>query len=363
MYKDQLATDLYGNVYVENTFDTNPPNAFGTIGGYLFKYDMNGSIVYNANVPFSAGAVIVVDSMQSLYSGYLSAPAPLYNSVVNVIKYNIAGDTAWSRHIAYTADALFTNLGVSNSGTVHIAANVISSPVDQQFTDPTVQGQPGNGNMVYTFDLSGKLTSVKQTNVFTGYYTNTYAFFPSGNYYDVSYAASNGKSDVSVYKYDITSKLTGTDNNIPIAGNTAMFYDNKSNAYNIDSTSVTKLTGAYAKVWSIKTQPFSLIRSDANGNIYIAGKFKGTANFDLSGTGRNLTANDTNDSFLEKFDTNGKLVWVIQSIGVDGKNFTGNSVIDNFVITAKNEIFITGSVQSLSFGGLIHFEAVYTQCN
>ena len=365
---DAIASDQSGNVYVENTSQGfSPTNATGGISGiiqgYLYKFDDLGNQVYSKPAVTSNQSVMAVDSMQNIYIGYLTILTSPYHCIVNATKYNITGDTAWSKRIYYDEDALFTSLGVSNSGVLHVAANDISAPLDTQYNDPTAQVEPGSGSMVYTFDPTGKLTQVKQIALFPDFSPGIYQFVPSGDYYYFTYSNNTTSSNVAtVNEYDITSKLLNT-YTLPVPAYASVFYDNELNIYSNDSTSVTKYTAGLTPAWSIKTQPFKLVKTDGDGNLYIAGTFNGSVNFNPAGTAKTLTAHGINDSFIEKIDANGKMVWVIQSLGTNGKTYTGASQIDNFLVTAKNKIFVTGSALNKTSNTTVHFAALYTQCN
>lgn len=358
---DAIAADLSGNVYIENTSqgftDANSTNGIAGISqGYLYKFDAFGKQVYLKPAITGYQPVIAADSMQHVYIGYLTIFSPPWHCIVNATKYNSTGDTAWSKHIYYDMDATFTTLGVSNSGILHVAADDISIPLDNQYNDPAVQVQPGTGNMMYTFDQTGQLTRVKQ--ISTGFNTASYQFLPSGGFYDIYYAA--GYTAVAD-EYDITSKLINT-RQIAVPERSTVFCDSKSNIYDIDTATVTKYTGGLTQAWSIKMPPFKLIKTGADGNLYIAGTFNGSVNFNPAGTPKTLIAHGNNDSFMEKIDANGKMIWVIQSLGTDGKTYTGASQIDNFIITGKNGIFVTGSALNSTTNATIHFAALYTQC-
>lgn len=362
---DEIASDPSGNVYIENTSQQfsifgSPGNIAGISQGYLYKFDAFGKQVYLKPAITGYESVMAVDSMQNVYIGYSTILGLPWHCIVNAGKYNNAGDSLWSKHIYYDSDAYFNCLGVSNNGVLHVAALDISSAVDSQYNDATAQVEPGSGNMMYTFDQASTLTQVKQVLPYPEYFYQplSYQFFPSGDFYAISY----GNNAATINKFDINSKLVNTFS-FPVPVYSSVYFDSKFNAYSIDSTTVTKYTTGFTQAWSIKTQKFKSIKTDADGNVYIAGTFSGTVNFNPSGTAKTLTAKGNNDSFIEKFDADGKMVWVIQSLGTDGKTYTGASQIDKFLVTSKNEIFVTGSALNSGTNTNIHFGALYTQCN
>ncbi|HJT35014.1 MAG TPA: SBBP repeat-containing protein, partial [Pirellulales bacterium] len=84
---------------------------------------------------------------------------------------------------------------------------------------------------------------------------------------------------------------------------------------------------------------------DSSGNIYIAGAFSNTADFD-PGTGiKNLTSNGKDDIFVTKLTENGALVWAQSFGGV------GNDQVNSLAVDASGNVVITGSFQgSAKFG-------------
>lgn len=68
----------------------------------------------------------------------------------------------------------------------------------------------------------------------------------------------------------------------------------------------------------------SPITVDNLGNIYIQGDFQGTIDFDPGSSTQNLTASSGFETFIQKLDTNGNLLWVKQ-MGGSGED-RGNSI-------------------------------------
>ncbi|MEM6804680.1 MAG: T9SS type A sorting domain-containing protein, partial [Bacteroidota bacterium] len=77
---------------------------------------------------------------------------------------------------------------------------------------------------------------------------------------------------------------------------------------------------------------------DGNGNLYYAGMFSGTVDFDPGPNTFNLTANNTNwgDFFVLKLDTNGDFIWA--------KSFGGTDFIQkiNISIGSTGDAYLTG---------------------
>ena len=130
---DAIASDPSGNVYIENTSQqfnmfSSPGSIAGFAQGYLYKFDAFGKQIYSKPVTTGYESIMAVDSTQNVYIGYFTILGVPWHCIVNATKYNSMGDTAWSKHIYYDSDAVFTCLGVSNNGVLHIAADDISAP-------------------------------------------------------------------------------------------------------------------------------------------------------------------------------------------------------------------------------------------
>ncbi|GAA4327976.1 SBBP repeat-containing protein [Mucilaginibacter gynuensis] len=79
-----------------------------------------------------------------------------------------------------------------------------------------------------------------------------------------------------------------------------------------------------------------MVRTDVEGNIYIAGRFEGTADFQPGAYIHTITCNGYVDGFLAKYDPTGKLIFVKKIGG------TGYDYVTDMVINEKGNIYITG---------------------
>ena len=88
---------------------------------------------------------------------------------------------------------------------------------------------------------------------------------------------------------------------------------------------------------------------DASGNIYVAGGFNGTADFDMAGSGFHLTADgstDAADAFVACYDSSGDFRWAIRAGGME---FDRGSAI---ALDAAGNVYVAGS-----FDGTAEFDA------
>jgi hypothetical protein len=83
------------------------------------------------------------------------------------------------------------------------------------------------------------------------------------------------------------------------------------------------------------------IAVDASSNLYIAGYYNNTIDFDPGVGTVNLTSNGGSDIFFAKYNVNGDYVWA-KSIGGSSSPEQANSI----VLDASNNVYITGSFRS-----------------
>jgi len=188
---------------------------------------------------------------------------------------------------------------------------------------------------------------------------NNKNIYSTGRFYDttdfnsdstvVNSLISNGYSDIYVSKldengnyiwavsaggpsYDIsTGILLDTNNDLIIAGtfNDTSDFDPSSNIYNLnangyDDIFILKLDSSGNFQWakgfgSPNYEKCNSITIDNMNNIYMAGSFSGTVDFDPGPNTYNLTAAGNTDCFLIKFNSNGELVWAYRfgNVGLD----------------------------------------------
>ncbi len=95
-------------------------------------------------------------------------------------------------------------------------------------------------------------------------------------------------------------------------------------------------------VWAIMNtrvgagiQCFS-IEADAQGNVYVGGAFSGTMNFNLAGSGFNLTAVGSYDIFVQKLDSDGNFVWAKRA-GAENLDYCRSIALGE-----ANDVYLTG---------------------
>ncbi len=95
------------------------------------------------------------------------------------------------------------------------------------------------------------------------------------------------------------------------------------------------------------------IAVDASGNVYTAGSFQGTADFDPSSATYTLTATGTFDVFVSKLDPSGNFLWakVIGRASTDPLPAIALDPTGNVFLTSTSQSVISGTTTVYSTGG------------
>jgi uncharacterized repeat protein (TIGR01451 family) len=83
-----------------------------------------------------------------------------------------------------------------------------------------------------------------------------------------------------------------------------------------------------------------MAKTDALGNVYVAGTFNGSGDFDPGAGVTTLTSTGTSDVFIMKFDANGNFAWA-KSMGGAGDN-----VVYDLAVDAPGNLYFTGKFQN-----------------
>ncbi len=78
------------------------------------------------------------------------------------------------------------------------------------------------------------------------------------------------------------------------------------------------------------------VAADDNGNLYTAGRFNGTIDFDPGAGTHTLTSGTTMDAFVSKLDASGNFVWALQFAGNDP------SFIKDIAVDLNGDLIVTG---------------------
>ncbi|HEX6428577.1 MAG TPA: SBBP repeat-containing protein, partial [Niastella sp.] len=85
---------------------------------------------------------------------------------------------------------------------------------------------------------------------------------------------------------------------------------------------------------------------DGSGNVYVAGSFNGSLDFDAGPGDATLTSAGSNDIFIAKYDGNGSYIWAKRIGG------TGSDAGIAIAVDANGNAYVTGV-----FAGTVDFDA------
>jgi len=345
----ELTRDLYGNIYTAGSFS-------GTInlgttslsggGSYLSKTDATGKLIYARTINTGISYSINPDSLQNLYLCYTSIENP-YHVIINLEKYDAHGNLAWAKQIPFNMDVFLPSVTVNNSGTVFMAVLNISNPIDSAYW-------AGYGSMFYAFDPNGNFIAKKDLS--DNRFTRPVLTYAGGLYFILDSSASTIIKKLDEKGNTLNSKA------LQLNDGQHVYFDHRSDLFLFDTVSIKKLDAALNTIWQIKTPVFNSINSDTEGNLYISGNFTGTVNFDTGNGSHSLISKGSGDTYIEKIDAAGNFVWVMQSLGVDDKNYTASSSVDSFTVNQQGYIYVAGKAVNKNTGNMDTFIAAYKQC-
>ncbi|WP_158497726.1 DUF4347 domain-containing protein [Magnetospirillum gryphiswaldense] len=323
---NSMAVDGSGNVYTtgyfSGTVDFDPAggttyNLTSTGGNDIFvqKLDATGALVWAVTMGAAGADVgrgIAVDGSGNVYTtGHFSGTVdfdPATGTTNNltsaggietfVQKLDANGALVWAARIGLATSDTGTDIAVDGSGNVYWTGGYNNS-------DYVVQKRNANGAVVWS-----KLTSGGGTELGNGI-----AVDGSGNVYTTGYFSGTIDFDPGA----------GTTYNLTSAGGTDTF--------------VQKLDANGALVWAramggVGADVGKGIAVDGSGNVYTTGSFTGTGDFDPgAGTTYNLTSAGGTDTFVQKLDATGALVWARAMGGAAADTGTGLAVGSSYVYT------------------------------
>jgi Secretion system C-terminal sorting domain/Beta-propeller repeat len=126
-----------------------------------------------------------------------------------------------------------------------------------------------------------------------------------------------------------------------VAGNNCIAKDVLNNIYVATNEGITKFDNAGTIIWNKKTGGASSrtygIDLDATGNVYVAGTFSGSEDFDASSSTTTLTSNGMIDGFVLKLDGSGNFVWA-KSFGA-----SQDDTVYGLDVDAAGNVYTTGT--------------------
>jgi uncharacterized protein (DUF2249 family) len=314
-YREAVATDAAGNIYVagsfEGTADFDPGVGATTLSSgtyastYVAKYSNAGALYWARCLGGMAGD-IAVGSDGSVYTvgffydtGDFDPGTSVFNLTsagntdVFLSKLDSAGRFVWARRIGGALADYGLGLAVAADGSVCVTGTF----------QATVDFDPGSG--VYN------LSSAGDRDAFVAKYSSsgvlTWACRLGGYSGDGAYDIALDV-DGSVYT---TGSFQGTADFDPGPG--TFYYTSASGSYGTD-VFVSKLDSAGNFVWARRmgegNDAFGYgIAVAPDGCVYTTGYFSGTADFDTGSSTSNLVSAGSWDVFVTKLNSSGDFVW------------------------------------------------------
>jgi hypothetical protein len=340
---EQITVDASMNVYIiasfTGTLDADPgPGVltFTSQGGsrdiLVSKLDVNGNLVWAKQVTGSGldiGNFIALDVSGNIYTcgsftgiidldpgiGVSSYTATGTHRHGYLCKMDPQGNFIWAREFQSTSTCNTYAMDIDNSGNLYLAgvftdsADLDPGPAVDTHTTTSI-----NDNDVFLckFDLAGNLAWVKEIE-------------NSGNN---SFSAPVIGSTGNIF---MTGSFTGT-----------LDVDPGPAVYNLTATSsyysfyITEWNPSGNMVWAVAVEgsgtAYAKLKLDAQDNIYLAGSFYGTVDFDPGPGTAALTATNNfsqlnDDIWFGKWGPTGALKWV-RSLGDVGIDYAQDLVVD-----------------------------------
>jgi hypothetical protein len=343
---NSIAVDLSGNVYITGHFaatvDFDPGAGVtnlvaASIDAFVQKLDANGNLLWVIQLGGSAydyGNSITTDASGNVYTtgsfsgtadfdpgvavANLSAAGGTWDVNVFIQKLDANGNFIWAKQMGGLGNDVGNSITTDASGNVYTTGH---------FTGVT-DFDPGAG--------TEELTSVGYTDAFIQ------KLDTNGDFAWVKQLGGNAENRANSISVDVNG-------NIYTIGDFAFSIDMDPGAGSFNLTAlgsswdvfIQKLDPNGDFVWAKQLGGYTedkgkSITTDASGNVYTTGYFRGNADFDPGVGILNMTSTGITDVFVQKLNANGDLIWVEQLGGV--YNNYGNSI----ATVGSGTVYVTG---------------------
>jgi len=354
-------------------------------------------------------------------AGVFNMTAPNNQADVFICKLNSAGNFVWAKQFGSTLTDIAFSIALDQSNNVHTTGYFsgtvdfdpgvgVSNMTSSGPTDIFVSKLDVSGNFVWAKQFAGGGTNFSagrgisvdvSGNVYTtGHFAGTIDFDPGAGIFNMTHSNSqdafiskldisgnfvwakqfNGSGPAGAFGKDIVvdannvytvGYFTGTGDFDPGIGTFTLASSGPSG-----DVFVSKLNNAGNFVWAKSftgngDDRGNGIALDLSGNIYIAGSFQATTDFDPGAGTFNLTPSSNNGVFTSKLNASGNYVWAGQFIGTAGYGGVANAI----VVDAANNFYTTGTFSATmdfdagagtsnmtSLGGFDVFTTKYNGC-
>lgn len=343
-----MAIDTAGNIYVTGYFgetvDFDPGagvdsfTSWGFNDAFIQKLNPEGELLWVKSMSgpdWDRGVSITLDESGNVYTtGYFGDTVDFdpnadssYLSAVGdwdifVQKLDGNGNFLWAKSMGGLGRETSQSIAVDAQGNVYTTGqfeetvdfdpneDTLSYTATEQ--DIFIQKLDSDGNLIWAKtmggpddDLAFSIAVDEQRNVYTtGWFEETVDFDPNAG---VSNLTAVGNRDIYIQKLDADGNLLWAKS---IGGSSANEFGRS-------------------------------IAVDASGNVYTAGLFEGTVDFDPNAGVTNLVSEGSSDIFFLKLDASGNLIWAkrIGGSGIDVANFLS--------LDASGNVYLTGQFQGM----------------
>lgn len=381
-----------------------PP--LGSQGLYLAKYDTSGNYIYGKGADYAYPQAMYVDALNNIYltgsfggtvdfdlgTGTALFTATPSSVDIFIAKYDPLGNYIFVKTTEGTATDQANSITLDNNSNIYITgeywattdfdpgpgvANLINS---DGYPDAFVAKYDATGNYIFATKI-GDEDNDKGTSVILDNNKNIYVAGEFADTIDVDpgpgifmiYPDPTLVHNSFIIKYDSLGILI--DGNVINTSISSIAFDSSSNIFatgrysqtcdfdpspaiaiittpaNID-VFIAKYDSNCDYLWAgnIGNWPFSSpynefakkVRTDNNGNIYVAGFFKDAVDFDPSPGTAILNSGTTNDIYFAKYDSLGNYQYAKCISG------TGNDGFNSFAMDAMGNIYMTGTFAGTS---------------
>lgn len=345
---NSIVVDASGNVYTtgffESTVDFDPGigvfelSATGSNDVFVSKLDPSGNFLWAKQFKTeSYTSSIAVDASGNVcitgdFSGTVDFdPAAgtsntfyLIGGGMFVCKLDSSGNFLWAKRIASTYPESIALDGLGNVYTTGYFFGVVDFDPGAGILELSSASPSYSEIFISKLDASGNFVWAKQFNGAAPQYSRrstSIAVDVVGNVLTTGWFSGSVDFDLGVSTFTLT-------------------------AVNGDAF-ISKLDASGNFVWAKQFAASSggasgrTITSDASGNVYIAGGFKGTVDFDPSTDIFNLTVSipdgSDSDAFISKLDASGNFLWAKQLVG---ESVSATSI----AVDASGNVYTTGYV-------------------
>uniref|UniRef100_A0A7C3ZKJ7 DUF4347 domain-containing protein n=1 Tax=Planktothricoides sp. SpSt-374 TaxID=2282167 RepID=A0A7C3ZKJ7_9CYAN len=341
-----IAVDNSGNIYTtgyfRDTVDFDPGagtfnlTSAGSDDTFISKLNADGTFAWAKsfeNSSWDHGKSIVIDNSGNIYTtGYFQGTADFDlgagtfnltsagNANTFISKLNADGTFAWAKNFGNTYSDSSSTIAVDSSGNVYTTG----------FFSGTADFDPGSGTFNLTSSAEWADNFISKLNA-DGTFAWAKSFSINSNNYEAvhSIAVDDSGNVYTTGDFQGTTDFDpgpGTFNLTPVGDNDAFI-----SKLNADGTF------AWAKNLGGSGGDYGYsIAVDNSDNVYTAGSFGGTVDFDPGPGAANLTSAGKDDIFISKLNADGTFAW---SKSFGGSSWDFGSSVD---IDSSGNIYTTG---------------------